>query len=328
MLMSACTGGGLTYLLTSATARFPVVDSRPAVPSKVAAVPCAQTTAWVRGFRLVRPLLSSGSVCESPRLSSLRASIGSMLDGLRTSGEITAASVYVRDMQQGDWTLCGGSEMYDPGSLMKIPVLLTYLAMADEIPGMLEKRWPCEAIDLEAPQQGIPATAQAQPGLSYTVADLLELMIVHSDNRATAVLLRHIPSGRFTRMFTDLGLEAPIQHGPTYLMNVRSFSAFMKALYNSSVLSPMRSEYALELMIRSRFMDGLMRGLPAGVEAAHKFGESVDASGFQLHETALVYAGQGTYLVTVMTKGTLPEVLPGVLTAISQRVYEHLNPPT
>ena len=48
----------------------------------------------------------------------------------------------------------------------------------------------------------------------------------------------------------------------------------MKALYNSSLLSPVNSVYTLELMMRATFKQGIVAGLPTGVDVAHKFGEA------------------------------------------------------
>ena len=206
----------------------------------------------------------------------------------------------------------------------KVTLLLTYLSMAEEIPGFLERTWTCDPMVLQAPTQHIPPQRQAQPNLSYSLAQLLKLMIVYSDNRATAVLLQHVPAGRYVRTFTDLGLPAPVQYGGSYLMNARDYSVLMKALYHSSSLSPISSEYALALMLRTTWEHGLLAGVPAGVEVAHKFGESGDAQGHQLHETGLVYAEDGPYLITVMTRGPNEGALPGVVSGISELVYGHM----
>ncbi len=108
-------------------------------------------------------------------------------------------------------------------------------------------------------------------------------------------------------------------------MNVKDYSLFMKALYNSSLLSPLNSERALELMTRSDFKAGLVAGLPQGVEVAHKFGEAGDPAEKQLHETGLVYLEGNPYLITIMTRGQQTEALAGGIASISRLVYEHMR---
>ena len=108
-------------------------------------------------------------------------------------------------------------------------------------------------------------------------------------------------------------------------MNVRDYSVFMKALFNSSFLGPMRSEYALELMTRSTFTKGLVAGLPQGVDVAHKFGEEGTELERQLHETGLVYADGNPYLITVMTRGSNTDQLASAISSISRLVYDRMS---
>ena len=131
---------------------------------------------------------------------------------------------------------------------------------------------------------------------------------------------------RYFRTFQDLGLPVPGRGTVAYRMTVRDYSVFMKALYNSSYLSPLRSEYALELMTRSDFKQGLEAGIPAGIDIAHKFGEAGDPTEKQLHETGLVYMEGYPYLITVMTRGQQVDSLAGAIASISRLVYERMRP--
>jgi beta-lactamase class A len=328
LAMAAMTGGAISYLFTLRTD-----GATAAIPSRAPAEPakpdegCAYSIKRVQGFHRVQPVLYSEPLCESPRLAGLRASITTMMEGLRSSGQLTSGSVYVRDFRQAEWTWYNGSAEYDPGSLLKVPLLLTYLGMAEEDPGMMQRTWTCDAHDFSVPQHTAFPSAQAQLNISYTVKQLLELAIVHSDNRATVMLMRHVNADRYIRTYTDLGLPAPDLTAKAYRMNVRDYSVFMKALYNSALLGPLSSEYALELMTRAHFDRGLSAGLPAGVEVAHKFGEAGTEQERQLHETGLVYADGNPYLITVMTEGPNVDTLASAIASVSKLVYERMSTP-
>ena len=323
--VAAIVGGAISYLFLDPGQRVakptaPLVAEQPKPAQQ-----CAYIIAHVKGFHRIKPLLSSEPVCESPRFEGMRASIASLVDGMREAGKVTSASVYVRDFHKAEWTWYNGDEPYDPGSMLKIPLLLTYMAMAEEDRAMLGRTWTCERVDFDIPQFTAFPSAQVQGNVSYTVEQLLEFMMVHSDNRATVMLLRHVSKERYIKTFTDLGLPAPEWDAKSYRMNVRDYSVFMKALYNSSFLSPMHSEYALELMTRAAFKQGLVAGIPADVEAAHKFGEAGDETEKQLHETGLVYADGNPYLITVMTRGTDPDSLASAISSVSRLVYERMS---
>ena len=326
-LAGAALGGSLLSFVLfdghgSATATKAPAAARPSAPAA-----CAYNFARVSGFQRTKPLIYSEPACESPRLEDLRTAIGSLVDGFKATGQLTSASVYLRDFRQAEWTMYNGSESYDPGSMLKVPLLLTYLSMSEEDPSLLKRTWTCEKGDFNIPQFTAFPSAQAQLNVSYTVAQLLDLAITSSDNRATVMLLRHVPQGRYLKTFTDLGLPVPDWNAKTYRMNVRDYSVFMKALYNSALLGPMNSERALELMARSDFNRGLVAGLPPGVEVAHKFGEAGDPMEKQLHETGLVYADGNPYLITVMTRGSNVDSLASAIASVSRLVYDRMHTP-
>ncbi len=322
-IIGAAVGGSfLAYLLmehgvVSARASAPAAVSPPA-PATPA---CAYDIQRVSGFSHVRPLLSTGSACESPRLSDLRSSIGSLVNELKATRQVHSVSVYVRDLVQDDWMSYNGAETYAPGSLLKVPLLMMFLAMADADPTLLKETWTCEKVDAQVPQHTAYPAEQARLNTSYSVEQVLELAIVHSDNRATMMLFRHASLERYTQLFVDLGLPRPDRDAANYLMTTKDYSVFLKALYTSATLSPMGSERALGYMTRSTFRSGLVAGLPPDVEVAHKFGEAGNVTEKELHESGLVYADGHPYLITVMTRGEHVEPLAEAIASISRLVY-------
>ncbi len=327
MMVAALLGAGLTFLLVGRSARTaPEITVPEAVKQASTNAPCGYITARVRGFHWVQPMLYAEPMCESPRFLGMRNAIDTLVRRMRTEGRLGGASVYVRDFNKAEWTWYNGDERYDPGSMLKLPILLTWLAMIDAEPSLLQRSWVCSPKEAAVDQNTAFPSAQADAGRSYTVHQLLELMIVHSDNRATSILTHHMAPERFFRTFQDLGLPVPDRSTTDYRMNVRDYSVFMKALYNSSYLSPTRSEYALELMTRAEFKNGLVAGLPAGTDVAHKFGEAGNPAEKQLHETGLVYMEGYPYLITVMTRGDQVDSLAEAIASISQLVFTHMRP--
>lgn len=322
MLFALLLGAGISFLITKA----PVVPSAPDVHVS-AAPPGACTYNFVRadGYQYVRPLMFTEPVCASSRFDGLRRGISMLVDSLRSTGTINSMSVYVRDFRKGEWTAYNGDERFDPGSLLKVPLLMCYLAMAEEDPAILKRKYRCEQPDYSVPQFSAFPDKVAEPGQDYTVEQLLELSIVHSDNRATVMLLRHMSSTRYVKFFTDLGLPPPDWGPAPYPMNAAQYATFLKALYNVSVLGPRASERALRLMTRSSFREGLVAGLPEGLEVAHKFGEAGNATERQLHESGLVYLNGHPYIITVMTRGRDTKELARAIAATARAVHMHMS---
>ena len=325
LAVAAFLGGGLSYLFLAADGAPAVEATSNTTPSPKPGPDCAYTIVRVEGYKRVRPLLYSEPMCESPRFDALRNSIGTLIDGMKAGGQIASASVYLRDFQKAEWTWYNGDEPYDPGSMLKVPVLLAWLSMYEEDPSLMERTFRCEQRDVDVLNTTAFPSHQAQLNLSYTVRQLLELSIVHSDNRATKMLLRHMSPAKYLSTFTELGLQAPAMDAKVFRMTVRDYSVFMKALYNSSLLGPIDSEYALELMTRAEFTKGLVAGLPPGIDIAHKFGEAGTPQEKQLHETGLVYADGNPYLITVMTRGSNVDSLASAIASLSKLVYERMR---
>ncbi len=277
----------------------------------------------LNGYKYIKPILFVETEKESSELSSVKQSIESVLSEFKNKNVITSAAVYIRDYENNAWTVINPDEMYKPGSLLKIPELITFLKMNEKHPGILDKKYLFDK-ELKTDKKPVFTSKSIQLGQSYTVRELLKYMIVHSDNNATYILNSIIDVDVFKKVFTDLGLNAPDWNASDYPVNVNDVSLFMRALYNASYLSIEDSEYATSLLTQSDFKLGVAASLPKNIQFSHKFGEAGDAVEKQLHETALVYINNRTYLITIMTKGTSFDKLPEVIKQISAMVYREM----
>jgi hypothetical protein len=108
-------------------------------------------------------------------------------------------------------------------------------------------------------------------------------------------------------------------------MSAADISRLMRILFNSSYVGADLSDYGLSLLAKSEFKAGIVRDLPSTLSVAHKFGESGDSQYYQLHETALVYLDEDTYLITVMTKGKKTDQLANCIAEISKITYNRFK---
>lgn len=274
----------------------------------------------MHGYSFIKPLLFVDLATEADYLSDLKTSISNTIESYKASGDVIEASAYIRNANDGSWTGVNTSEQYNPGSMLKIPILMSYLKSAEKTPSLLNRELYLDPRFQPNKEQLFPGQ-HLVPG-KYKVKELLTSMIVNSDNYATMLLNMNIDQAEFTRVFTELGMPAPDPAASTFPLNVSQMSRFMRVLYSSTYLNHENSEYALELLSKATFNEGILKGIPSDIKVAHKFGESGDGTVFQLHETALVYIGEKPYMIVVMTKGNNIKNLPKVLTEISRMTYE------
>ena len=279
------------------------------------------------GYKFIQPLLSAKPSSESEEYIEVKRSVEDLIQEYKDKGVLEAASVYLRDFDQGNWFHAYDTGRYLPGSILKISVLMTYLKMDEENPGVLERKITYEKNYITKAVQNI-VTKGIEFGKTYTIRQLLEYMIEYSDNKASLILNENMDVNILKKIFTDLNIKPPEKDAVIYELSARECSRFMEVLFNATYLNNKNSEYAMTLLTKSHFSDGIVKGVPeSDLLIAHKFGESGNIINRQLHETAVLYLKNKPYLITIMTLGknnvdlsSLAEVLQG----ISNRIYHKI----
>jgi beta-lactamase class A len=274
------------------------------------------------GLKFVKPIMLVDDNCESEFLSDTKQKITEVITKYKQIDGVTAASVYLRS--NTDWTVVNEEEKYAPGSLFKVPILITILKMDELHPGFLNKVVPYTAVTTSGKKINFKGKT-IELGKSYSIRELLTYMIKYSDNEATGLLQKHMDSKVLQKLFADLGLEVPNLYASQYLFKAKDYSLFMRMIFNAGYLNIPNSEYAAELLSQCDFNEGIVKGIPAGTKVAHKFGESGTDLDKQLHESAIVYLNDKGYMLTVMTKGKDFKKLSEMIAEISRTVYSDIK---
>jgi beta-lactamase class A len=278
-----------------------------------------------KGYHLIQPLLAANQADEAIELSQTKAKMLSVIDENQKSGLLTSASVYLVSLSDGKWAYINPQESYSPGSMIKVPMLITWLKESEADPSLLNRKIAFSN-DPAIPAQTFNS-ASIKSGNSYTVKDLLHYMVAFSDNNATRLLNNNVVVSDFVKTFTDLNMPEPNVADRNYTISAKHISDFFITLYYATYISKSNSEYAMELLSECDFKEGFMKELPANTKVAHKFGEWGDnrLCIHELHETGVVYLNNKPYLLTVMTKGSNTRDLTGIISRISRIVYDDLS---
>lgn len=275
------------------------------------------------GFNFINPILYIDNECESENLNTIKQTVTNLIDNYKKSGIINSASIYMKEFNGNGFTEINSDEKYFPGSLMKIPMLITYLKKEEANPGYLNQEFLFNnVVDLGKKTQY--NSKKIVLGQKYSIHELLNYMIAYSDNDATTLLYSKMDLDKYKKVFTDLGLIAPNLSAINHSMTSRDISYFMRVLFNASYLNNKNSEYATELLQKCDFKEGILSGLPNSIKVAHKYGESGNQIEQQLNETAIVYLDNNPYVITILTKGSNYKRLPQVVKEISAIAYENM----
>lgn len=277
-------------------------------------------------YKYINPLLMSDSSdgSEFRGLVPLKDKLNDLLGELERSGKIDEASVYFRRLNGGNLVSINGTARFSPASMLKVVVLMAYFKESETDATVLSRTLTyAGAKDANRAQYWKPSAA-IKAGQSYSVNELIEHMIVYSDNNAADLLVENIDPKILNGVYTDLGMRVPDPAKGLDDFTAKEYASFARVLYDATYLNRELSDKALEIMTRTEFKNGIVAGTPQDVTVAHKFGEriTVDPSGrilsYELHDCGIVYYPENPYLLCIMTKGTQEKAYAGLEDTIKQ----------
>ncbi len=263
-----------------------------------------------------------------PAYSDLLSKMHRDIDTLKKDPNVQSISIYYRNLTKGQWIGINETEQYTPASLLKVVVMITLLKQAESDPALLSRRilFSKQAYDaVNGVAFSEPTTLK--PNAVYSLGDLINAMIISSDNGATFALTQQLNQDLIYQTFVDLGLANPSGVGRAYTISAKSYASFFRVLYNATYLSRLMSEKALSLLSKTDFKDGLVAQIPGTVVIAHKYGENVSSHDgktidlVELHDCGIAYVPSNPYFICIMTKGHSVESLKQAIQKISATIY-------
>lgn len=281
------------------------------------------------GYKFINPLLEYDTGIENSELKPFKYKLESKIAEITgANSQVKDVAVYFRDLNNGPWYGINEEQKFSPASLLKVPLMIAYYKQAESHPALLKEQVQFKVEDPTSAKQFIKPSQSIEVGKTYTVEELVEHMIVYSDNQAKLLLTAYKPE-IWLPTYTDLGVSIPLVRGLDDFMSVKEYASFFRILYNASYLNKEDSSKALELLNRSEFTQGLRAGVPSDIMVAHKFGqwEVVDGQQ-QLHDCGIVYLPKRPYLICVMTRGENLDQLASTIRGVSRFVYDEVSSQT
>jgi beta-lactamase class A len=277
-----------------------------------------------KDFSLIQPLILVDKEAESEDLLSIKQELQVIIDNKKQTKEISNVGIYLRKLTKGDWISINGNQRFLTGSLMKVPVLIYFLKVAETQHGLLDKKLTFNKPEFAIPKQTFPGKTIVL-GKQYTIRELLNYMIRYSDNNATYVLNKNMETGLLGKIFRDLEIRNPKLASIENELTAQEFSRFMRVLYNGSYLNPEMSQLAMEILSESEFAIGIKRNLPKEVVVAHKFGEASQGEDLIFSESGIIYDDQEPYLLTIMATGKNNNQIIDFIGNISGFIYQKIR---
>lgn len=283
-------------------------------------------------YTFIKPILSSGYGDEDESLKWFPAErkLKRSVEDIVSERNDIDTGVFFLNLKNSGWFSVNPSTTYIPASLLKLPTLISYFKIHETERDLFEKKIAYQGKDFNS-LRTIGAN-NITPGNTYTVKELMNEMIINSDNNALQLLYEYRKNS-LSSIFTDLAIPLPAtdtEIANKDFVTTRDVARFLLVLYNASYLSPEDSEQALQILSKTSFKDGIVQGVPSNVVVSHKFGEreqllSDKSIKVELHDCGIVYHPKSPYILCIMTKGKDIDSQKTQIQKISKMVYDSVD---
>lgn len=211
----------------------------------------------------------------------------------------------IKDFSSGQVATSNEEGSFRSASLIKFPILCAAYQAAEDRRFSLTMPITLTQKDKRGGSGILKFTPNGQV---FTNRELLELMIVHSDNTATELLVRQLGIDYLKETFAKLGLKDTIITADGFkltsrrvqddnMTSARDMAYLLEKIYKKELVSAKASEEMLLIMKHQKMRDRLPRYLPSGWEIAHKTGLLRHAC----HDVGIVFSPKGDYMICVLT---------------------------
>ena len=296
-------------------------------------LPLAVVTACVTPVTRTSPAAHAEG---APQVDALRDRIATTI-AAHPGAEV---AVYYQDLARPDSLRYNADLSFHAASTMKVPVMIELFRRVDS--GTLSLDQTVSVVNrfpslVDGTPFSLDSAADSDVSLyrrvggRATLAELNELMIAHSSNFATNLMLERLDPKTVNATAHALGAR-----NMTVLRGVEDGKAFAEGLNNTTTardlgvlmtgieratVASRRSCAAMKsVLLEQEFSTEIPAGLPPGVRVAHKTGWITGTR----HDAAIVYPpGRPAYVLVVLTRN-VPAVADAqhLIAAISREIYD------
>ena len=174
---------------------------------------------------LIQPLLEcEGAESLFADLRPSKQAVEAIIEKAVRAGKIKEASVYYRNLGDGPWFYINPEIRFSPASLMKVPVMVSYLKHSEVDPGILSRRTKFAAATLLSVPR-IPPRKILENGKEYSVEELIRHMVAYSDNQAAYFLLTRMDPDALNAIYQDLGIPIPKEQNEENWISTREYAS-------------------------------------------------------------------------------------------------------
>lgn len=220
-------------------------------------------------------------------------------------------SFYYRPLNGGEAVAHNADMPLIAASIIKIPVMIEAFRRFES--GEMDRN-AVHVLREEEKKPSCGALNRMHAGLEVTMRDLVDLMIVLSDNTATNILIDYLGvdavnatldscGATITRLRRKLFDTSGIANGLRNVVCAGEIGMLLEKLYHGEIVSPAASAEMVEILKNQKLNGKFPFFLkPRGIQCAHKTGEDDNTT----HDAAIVFTKQPFVLCMFSNETNVP----------------------
>ena len=210
-------------------------------------------------------------------------------------------------------------------SMIKLAILATLFDAADSRTLSLDETVTTTSADMVG---GTGSIQSMGAGSTFTLEELAGYMISDSDNTATNLLIDRLGMDAVNTEADKIGLDQTVLErkmmdedamaaGQENYTSAEDVATVLRLVAEGRLINQQYSDMAKGYLLAQSDVDGLLDGVPEGVDVAHKTGTLTNVE----HDGGIVYADE-PYVIVVMTEGVPNDEATTLIGDVSAAVYE------
>jgi len=216
------------------------------------------------------------------------------------------AGIVIKDLRV-NWEVSHNKDkLFPSASLAKIPIMSACFLAAQEGRIKLNREIVLKSRDKFS---GSGILKDMRPGITFSVEELIGLMIYDSDNTATNMLINIVGIDYLNNTFNSFGLKntnlsrkiadfSSRDRGIENYTTAADMALILEGMYRRDLVNKDISGKCLKVLKLQRVNDRIPKYLPVDVTVAHKTGLERGIC----HDAGIVFSCKGDFLICVLTK--------------------------
>lgn len=230
--------------------------------------------------------------------------------GQRIRSEISQfkgeVGIVIKDLGTGWGFAYEKDKLFPSASLAKIPLMAACFRASEEGKIKLNRNVTLKSADKLT---GSGVLKEMKPGVTFSIEELIGLMIYDSDNTASNMLTNIVGIDYLNNSFRVFGLKntslsrkiadfSARDNGIENYTTAEDMAFILESIYRKNLVSKDASEQCLRILKLCRINDRIPKYLPADITIAHKTGLERSVC----HDAGIVFTCKGNFLIVALTK--------------------------